>query len=224
MRCSISVVPRKASVWRFTVLLLGAIFCAAACEAVQAQTGLVGVVTVEEDWELVVNTPETYDNSPQVTCVIAPVTLDQGYMALDLNYHTQPDYSPGGVQMHVWSPNTPMVVANSAATNMLQNQNETVTWTTRMRLNPGNWLRFHVLNGKSTTWGDFGGNGELAITVSTSLTDLATYNSTVSLDNSGVPYASNLVTSLTLTAVRCYSASGALLYENNTPQLVHPQE
>jgi hypothetical protein len=47
--------------------------------------------------------------------------------------------------------------------------------------------------------------------------------SEVSLDNSGVPYASNRVTSLTLKAVRWYSASGVLLQQNTTPQAVHPQ-
>jgi hypothetical protein len=182
-----------------------------------AQT--VGVARVEEDWELVVSTPATNDNSPQITCVISPSVLSNGYAALDMNFYSQPDYSPGGIQLHVWSPSTPMLVSNSSVTGMLQNQNETITWTTRMSLT-NNQLTFSVVNGQSTSWGQFGVKGKLNLTVGASLTDLSAYDPNVSLKNSGVPYASNRVTSLTLKAVRWYSSSGVLLQQNTTPQAV----
>ena len=180
---------------------------------------LSGVARVEEDWELVVSVPDSNDNSPQITCVISPSVLTNGYAALDVNFYSQPDYSPGGIQLHVWSPSTPMLVSNSTVTGMLQNQNETITWTTRMSLN-NNVLTFSVVNGKSATWGGFGGEGKLNLSVGAVLSDLSTYDPNVSLKNSGVPYASNRVTSLKLKAVRWYSASGALLQQNTTPQAI----
>lgn len=221
MRCSISIGPRKAGFWRLAVCL-AAVAWIAGWQMVPAQSPPTGVARVEEDWELVVNDPDVNDNSPQVTCVIAPLTVDSGYLAVDVNFHSQPDYSPGGVQMHVWSPNTPMSVADSGLTAALGTQNETITWTTKMSV-ANNTLTFQVVNGNSTTWGAFGNDGELSLSVSALLASLDGYDSNVSLDNSGVPYASNRVTSLTLKAVRWYSASGVLLQQNTTPQLVHPQ-
>jgi hypothetical protein len=178
---------------------------------------------VEEDWELVVSAPDVDDNSPQITCVIAPQDLGGGYLALDVNCHTQPDYSPGGVQVHVWSPNSAMLVANSDATTMLQTANETISWTTRMSLTPGECLTFKILKGASATWGDFTDDGKLSLSVATTLQDLSGYSPAVSIQNSGVPYASNRVTSLTLKAIRWYSAAGVLLQQNASPQAVYPK-
>ena len=220
MRCSISTGPRSPGFWRFAVCL-AAVAWIAGWQTLPAQSPS-GVARVEEDWELVVNDPDTNDNSPQVTCVIAPLTVDSGYLAVDVNFHSQPEYSAGGVQMHVWSPNTPMLVADSGLTAALGTQNETITWTTKMSV-AQNDLTFEVVNGNSTTWGAFGNDGKLQLSVGALLASLDGYSSNVSLDNSGVPYASNRVTSLTLKAVRWYSASGVLLQQNTTPQLVHPQ-
>lgn len=221
MRCSISIDPKKASFWRLAACL-AAVAWIAGWQTVPAQIPLSGVARVEEDWELVINDPDINDNSPQVTCVMAPLDVDSGYLAIDVNFHSQPEYSPGGVQMHIWSPNQPMLVANLGATSLLQTEGETVTWTTKMSL-ANETLTFAVVNGDSTTWGSFGNDSKLQLSVAAPLTDLAGYSSEVSLDNSGVPYASNRVTSLTLKAVRWYSAAGVLLQQNTTPQLVHPQ-
>lgn len=207
---------RKARLWRLA-FGLAALAWLASGDVLQAQ--VVGAARVEEDWELVVSVPASSDNSPQVTCVISPSVLTNGYAALDMNFYSQPDYSPGGIQLHVWSPSTPMLVSNSSVTGMLQNQNETITWTTRMSLN-NNLLTFSVVNGQSQSWGEFGVKGKLNLSVGAAIADLSTYDPNVSLSNSGVPYASNRVTSLTLKAVRWYSSSGVLLKQITTPQAV----
>ena len=208
---------RRARSWRSRFGLSLMVLIAAS--GVSRAQSPIGVARVEEDWQLVVSEPDTNDNSPQITCVISPSVLSNGYAALDMNFYSQPDYSPGGIQLHVWSPSTPMLVTNSSVTGMLQNQNETVTWTTRMSLS-NNQLTFSVVNGQSTSWGQFGVKGKLNLSVGANLTDLSAYDPSVSLKNSGVPYASNRVTSLTLKAVRWYSASGVLLQQNTTPQAV----
>lgn len=181
------------------------------------------VARVEEDWQLVVNQPDPDLNGPQVTCVISPSTSDQGYCAFDINYCTQPDYSAGGMQMHVWNPHSPIVVSNFPASGVMQTANETVTWTQTMSLTDG-VLTFLVVNGQSTTWGSFGGTSDESVSVNTTANNLNSYDPNVSLDNSGVSFASNLVTSLTLTAVRWYAADGTLIQEITTPQVVHPQD
>ena len=179
------------------------------------------IARVEEDWQLVVNQPDADLNGPQVTCVISPLTVNDAYCAFDINYHTQPDYLAGGLQMHVWNPATPIVTCDFPATGVMQTANETVTWTQTMSLADG-VLTFQVLNGQSTTWGAFGGSDE-SISVNTSVGDLTGYDPNTSLENSGVSFASNLVTSLTLTAVRWYAADGTLINQVTTPQVVHPQ-
>lgn len=222
MNCNIRVNSQRARAGRLA-LLAAAVAWVATCDVVQAQTTPAGTVRVEEDWVLVVSAPAIADNSPQVTCAIAPQNIGGGYLALDVNCHTQPGYSAGGVQIHVWSPNSPMLVANADKTAMLQTDNETISWTTRMALTPGQSLTFQILNGVSTTWGDFTDNGNLSLSVATTLMDLTGYSPTVSIQNSGVSYATNRVTSLTLKAIRWYSASGTLLAQDTTAQTAYPK-
>ncbi|HEV3343506.1 MAG TPA: hypothetical protein VG125_24245 [Pirellulales bacterium] len=195
--------------------------CIAAATVASTALGA-DVARVEEDWQLVVNQPDVDLNGPQVTCVIAPSGVDDGYCAFDINYCTQPVYSAGGLQLHVWNPYTPIVTANFPASGIMQTVGETVTWTTTMSLANG-VVTFQVVNGQSTTWGSFGGTDDEALSVNATANDLNRYDPNVSLDNSGVSFASNLVTSLTLTAVRFYAADGTLIQQITTPQVVHPQ-
>jgi hypothetical protein len=93
-----------------------------------------------------------------------------------------------------------------------------------MSLNNGN-LNFRIANGQSQTWGQFGRNGtHLSLDLPTTLSNLNGYSPEVSLDNSGVSFASNLVESQTLMAVRWYDANGNLIKQITTSQVVHPQQ
>jgi hypothetical protein len=209
---------------RRTILLaLGGLTVMAAVNGTGSALHAADVARVEEDWQLVVNQPDAGLNGPQVTCVISPSTSDQGYCAFDINYRTQPNYSAGGLQMHVWNPYAPIVVSNFPASAVMQTADETVTWTQTMSLSEG-VLTFLVVDGQSTTWGTFGGTNDESVSVNTTANNLNNYDPNVSLDNSGVSFASNLVTSLTLTAVRWYAADGTLIQEVTTPQVVHPQD
>lgn len=190
--------------------------------AIPAVATAADVVRVEEDWQLVVNQPDADLNGPQVTCIISPASVDLAYCAFDLNYNTQPNYSPGGLQMHLWNPDQPIVVGSFPVTGTMQQANETVTWTQSMSVGQG-VFSFAVKNGQSTTWGSFDNSGE-PLLAATTATDLNSYDPNVSLTNSGVCFASNLVTSLTLTAVRWYAADGTLIAQDTTPQAVHPQD
>lgn len=202
--------PGRAALWA----------CLAA--AVTTTATAADVARVEEDWQLVVNQPDANLDGPQVTCIISPASVDLAYCALDLNYNTQPNYSSGGLQMHLWNPDQPIVVGDFPASGTMQQANETVTWTQTMSLKNG-VLSFAVKNGKSATWGSFD-NSSSPLLAFTSANNLNNYDPNVSLTNSGVCFASNLVTSLTLNAVRWYAADGTLIAQSTTPQTVHPQD
>jgi len=53
------------------------------------------IVRVEEDWELVVATPDAASDAPQVTCTISPTgNLDGIHAVLELNQQSLPAYVP----------------------------------------------------------------------------------------------------------------------------------
>lgn len=207
---------------RYWLAALAGLACVAGAIGAPDRAWGADIARVEEDWQLIVNQPDADLNGPQVTCVISPLTLNDAYCAFDINYHTQPDYQAGGLQMHVWNPASPIVTCDFLASGVMQTANETVTWTQTMSLADG-VLTFQVLNGQSETWGAFGGSDETA-SVNTTVANLNGYDPNASLENSGVSFASNLVTSLTLMAVRTYAADGTLINEITTPQVVHPQD
>ena len=102
--------------------------------------------------------PQVNDNGPQITCTISPADMDTAYCAFDLNYHTQPEYQAGGLQIHTWDPSDPIEYANSQHTAIMETSGETVTWTSRMTWNDGS-LNFRIANGQSQTWNQFGRDG-----------------------------------------------------------------
>src|SRR5579863_6731475 len=200
-RCIKSKRLRLGMLWG--ALSVSVVAAAMTANAVRAQTVLsADVYRVEEDWQLVVTDADSDINSPQITCMISPATLGTMYCAFDLNYHTQPDYVPGGLQVHTWDPTDPIAYSSSWHTQVMSSS-DTVTWTQTMTLDPNlGVITFEVINGQSQTWGTFGGTGgktlgHLALSISTGLPNLDTYDPNVSLDNSGVSFGGNLVTSQT---------------------------
>ncbi len=166
------------------------------------------VVRVEEDWELVVGTPDVDSDSPQITCVISPVGgVDSVYAVLELNAQTLPSFSSGGLQLQLWSGEKSLVANNYPNGSVLRTSNETIRWTQSVELTEGN-LNFEVTNGSSTTWGSFGGQGYLKASHPTELTSLGSYNPAVSVSNSRVGYAANRVDSLVLKRVRFITSDG----------------
>lgn len=199
--------------------------CLASALAVLLGVGQViaaDVARVEEDWQLIVNQPDSSLDGPQVTCIISPVTTDVAYCAFDINYQTQPNYSAGGLQMHIWNPNQPILTSNFPVSGLMQTSGETVTWTQAMAVS-GGVISFAVKNGQSTTWGSFDNSGQ-PVSASTTANNLNNYSPSVSVANSGVSFASNLVSSLTLKAVRWYDDDGKLITQTTTAQTVYPQE
>ncbi len=207
--------------WRFrwflvVVLLLG---CASMASA---QTGP-SIVRVEEDWEMVVGYPAPARNAPQIVTMISPLGhADSFHATLDLNYHSVPSYAAGGLQFEVWEGEVALLERRFPNQSLLETPGETVRWTQVMNLD-GVALKFEIINGSSTTWGNFGGQGYLRDTVVTTLHDLNGYSPAVSVANSGVSFSGNRVQSLVLKRVRYHTASGEVT-EDNTERVVHSHD
>ncbi|MEX0585818.1 MAG: hypothetical protein WD176_04200 [Pirellulales bacterium] len=183
--------------------------------------GTPNITRVEEDWELVVSEPDVHDNSPQLSCVTSPLgDLSGLYAVLELNHRTQTSYVRGGLQLQIWNGPDQLVSTKTSYDNdYLSHAGETIRWTQSLKVSDGT-LTFDVFNGTSQSWGNFGASSDLRRTVSTTLTNLNAYSSDVSVQNSGVGYGGNRVTSLVLKTVRKY-AGDQLVQTDSVAKVVH---
>ena len=209
--------------WSWLVPGVSGLFLVVAADARADDEGGGNVVAIEEDWELVVKEPDEETQGPQVTCIIAPNNDDAGlFAAFNLNHKSFPQYDAGGLHLQLWQGDTPLDSAQFPSDALLITPNETVSWTTRMRLHEGR-LWFEIVAGSSSTWGDFGATGTLKASVATELPHLNHYDASDSTSNSGVGFAGNRVTSLKLKAVRKVLKSGDVVEDTET-QTIHPQD
>src|SRR4051812_42324030 len=175
---------------------------------------------VQEDWQLVIGTPDPTGAGPQISTSMSPVQDGSTpFFVFDLNYQDSPTFVAGGMQVQTWS-GEQMLNATTKGTAQLNTTGETITWTQSMSLSSGT-ISFGINSGKSTTWGKFGQGQQLNIngTFTTSLTSLSLYSPATSVTNSGVGWEPNRVTSMKLLEVRYY-AGGKLLSKDSTPRSI----
>ena len=178
------------------------------------------VVRVEEDWRLELNEPDRYVDSPQFHTVMTPYSDVDSYFAQVLwNYRETPAFSAGGVQLQSYN-GTRLQSRRSLEYGRLSTTAETIRWTQALETN-GTELTFEVVNGQSSTWGDFG--REMRIADDADLQSLDEYNPEVSVRESCVTFGSNRVNSLRIVEVRYYGASG-LLRRDTTSRVVSSLE
>jgi hypothetical protein len=165
---------------------------------------------IEEDWQVVLGSPDTNLNCPQVVSVMSPTGVGSDpAMQFKLNYRDQPSYQAGGLSAQLWQGST--LVSNSdQGTEECATTRETITWTQRMSLSGGK-INFKVLSGNSKTWGEFGVNDtDLAMSTPSSLADLSGYSPDYAVAQSGAPFGPNRVATMTLLQVRYYQGSTLL--------------
>ena len=168
------------------------------------------VVRVEEDWELVVATPDVNSVGPQVACAISPFGhVDSLYVTFELNHRSAPDSGGGGLHLQVWKGDYRVATRDFPDADAMETEGEVVRWTQTMSIQSGQVV-FEVVNGHSVTWGNFGGEGNLKATVDSLLSNLNYYSPSVSTSNSGVTFASHCVHSLVLKTVRVYREDGTI--------------
>jgi hypothetical protein len=186
------------------------------------QTSSNPIDQVEEDWVLVIGSPSTDEDGPQITTCMSPVSDGSTpFAAFDLNYCDYPSFAAGGLQVKAYSGADGDVLSEAnQGTDLLATPNETIAWTQRLSVAGNNSLTYTIVNGQSTTWGAFGqaqGLGPLSFTAP--VTSLASYSPATSVANSGVGWQSNRVTSMTLVRVRYYSG-GRLISTDTTSRSV----
>jgi hypothetical protein len=207
--------------WQVRPLLV--VLSVLGCASLASAQTLPTIVRVEQDWELVVGTPDPDNDAPQIVCVISPLgDVNSWYAAFELNQRSQPCFSPGGLQLQIWEGELPLSEVNSEGEALLANSAEVVRWTQSMELVDGA-LVFEITQGTSSTWGSFGGGGSLRLSINTTLENLNAYDPAVSVQNSGVGYATNRVHSLVLKKTRLFTSTGEQLEDNNK-KVVHSQE
>ena len=206
--------------WVFRGLL--ALSCVVAWAGIASGESGSTIVAVEEDWELVITTPDPDTSGPQAICTMSPQGNMSGlYCTLELNHQTVPDFAPGGLQFELWFGEALITERRAPTQAVLAHAGEVIRWTQRMQLADG-MLTLEIVDGTSTTWGSFGGQGYLKAVVPTWQESLNDYCPAVSVENSGVNYAANRVQSLVLKRVRMITSDGEVL-EDATPRPVHQQ-
>jgi hypothetical protein len=178
---------------------------------------------IEEDWELVIGDPTSDSNAPQITCVMAPFgNVLSLYATFLVNYGNTPTSTAGGLQLQAWNGAILAATSRYPDQSILNTPGETIRWTQVMRTTPGG-LVFEVVNGTSTTWGAFGANDSLKVTVANAPQNLNGYSPTISVDNSGVSFAANRVQSLVLKRVRAY-VGNELIGTDPADRSVYPRQ
>jgi hypothetical protein len=195
---------------------LFSVVCLGSAPAISAEAFAEPVIRVEEDWQLVLNEPDSGVDSPQFHTVMSPFDNAESYFAQVLwNYRETPGFTPGGVQLQSYYGES-LIRRRSMEFGQLSNTAETVTWTQTLETD-GTLLNFNVTNGQSTTWGTFG--KDMTISADADLADLNGYSPDTSARESCVTYGSNRVNLMVITQVRYYGESG-LLGVDNTPRVV----
>ena len=203
---------------RFSQSALAIALCWWVAAAVPASA--TDVVAVEEDWELMVQDPDPNSAGPQVATVLAPLgNVDGMYAVFEMNHRTQPEFTPGGMQLQTWNGEALRSYGNFPNPSLLNQSNETVRWTQRMSLE-GSQLIFEITNGISTSWDQFGGQGYLRKSIDTTAGNLNAYDPAVAVKQSGISYAANRVGRLFLKEVRLVMSDGEVLTDT-TVRVVH---
>ena len=175
---------------------------------------------VEEDWALVIESPDLIAEGPQLTTSMSPAgDIDGLFVAFNLNYRGQPPYQSGGLEVVAFNGET-AVAASTQGSGLLSTSGEPLTWTQQLRLSGGT-LSYEIVDGQSTTWGKFGqGSGtNLGVSAATGLSTFDAYDPDVSIAHSGAGWQPNRVRSMTLLRVRYY-AGGQLVGLDETARPV----
>jgi hypothetical protein len=192
------------------------------------------VYKVEEDWQVVIATPDSVNQGPQIWTAMSPTAnfAASPYFLFRVNFRddtsvTPSVFRPGGLQLQCWSPTADLMNGTGipssgvAASAVSSTANETVTWTQRMYVQNG-FLVLTIFKFNSTTWGSFTYNAQLAYSTPTALANMNAYTVAGSTKYSGVPFGKNNVTSMKLLQVRTYDSSGNLLSTDSTVRQVAP--
>ncbi len=212
---------RRRLAWLASLAIPGTLFIALAAPQATGDELSVGILRVEEDWELVLNEPESADVSPQFFTVISPTgNLDGKFAQIIWNYWEFPEFAPGGLQIQAWD-GEHSIDYKSFGQEELSTSAETITWTQSIQTD-GDDIQFAIERGSSSTWGNFGGR-RLAVLGDLNSNNLNNYNPAISVKNSGITYGANRVQSLAIVRVRRYF-EGGMITTDSTKRTIYESE
>jgi len=172
------------------------------------------VVRVEEDWELQVKLPDNEVTAPQIITAWSPLgDLSGIHATFEINHIASVSFASGGLHLSTWCGDTHLAVVHAGNFASMYTDGEVVRWTQSMEVSEGQ-LTFEIAGGTSQTWGNFGDDGSIKLSLSTTLENLDSYDPVVSLGKSEVSYAANRVQELQLVRIRYIHASGQTTTEN----------
>lgn len=187
-------------------LLIG-FFLIGVAQPVFAQDNTPQIIRVEEDWELIVSTPDPNRDAPQISTWMSPTSsLGGDYFGVDINHAQKVGHAGGGFQTKRMNASQLIEDRCSNIGAKLQVEGETVRWTQLLAIIEQDVV-FAVKNGTSTSWGDFGGPDTL-IRTPISPRNLNGYDPNLSCESSGVGYALNRVALLKLLRIRLHTSQG----------------
>lgn len=207
--------------WRsVATLVLGGLLAGSLCGRASAAAPA-GATRVEEDWVVILGTPDATLQGPQITTALSSTELlADVHMVFELNSRPLPDFTGGGMQLQCWSGDLLLAYKGNSDNGLLQTPGEVITYTTSMKIT-GGLVSFDVLNGKSTTWGTFGTPGVLRVSLDTPQSGLGRYSPDVSAQNSRVGFGGNMVQKFYMNQVRYYDANNNLLQTDSTQRVVY---
>ncbi len=168
------------------------------------------ILRVEEDWELVVTTPNPLQNSPQISTWMSPSdSLENQHFGANFNHAQREDYPGGGFQTRAYQ--GPSVMDDKVNGNgmKLSANGELLKWTQVMAI-INEELVFAIKDGTSQSWGDFGGK-DTVVRYASTVNDLNGYRPNKSAEWSGVGFAANRVALLKLAKVRYFTDQGQVI-------------
>ena len=90
-----------------SIIVLAAVFLALPGTPALAQSPTPD--KVEEDWQVVIATPDIIGVGPQITTCMSPLSdVSTTFVAFNLNYSQNPSFQAGGLQVQVWSNDQPL--------------------------------------------------------------------------------------------------------------------
>lgn len=186
-----------------------------------AQKNRWGYDRIEEDWELVLATPDGQAGSPQIEFQMKPEPNSSLTGMFLINYHDTPAYTAGGVQIQMWDRDINIATADFPAST-LSDPDEAIPFTLYMDRSTGN-LRYGVCAGHSTAWGDLsGGSEEICVEVPDNATSFPKYDTGFSLRNTEIVFGATRIKSLRLKEVRKYYTKGNSYDTDTTIYQVYP--
>ena len=182
------------------------------------------VVQVQEDWELLLGSPDQLLCGPQIVTTMSPFNnTNDTFFTFEINHRSAPYWGPGGLTIHQWSGEWRIQSYDRADRAVMSTDDEMVTWTQILDINNisgAGQLTFQIVNGSSTTWGPFGYTGMFKLHTNWGVNELNSYSPDVSVSQSGVAYAGNRVKWLKLKEVRLTLDDGEVLTDT-TERVAH---